>query len=166
MAAGQPGQVVEAEVVLLRSGRAPVRLQQADHVGAHVAPEALFRRLGRDVGVEVLVGVGVRHRQVAGQQVEQRRDVSGPLDRRVPAQRQDAPARPADVAQQQLQDRRGADVLHPHGVLRPADAVDERTGPFGSGVIGHQLADLAESIRRNPADLPDHLRGIPGEVPF
>ena len=38
--AGEPRQVVEAEVVL-RGGRvAPARLEQAHRVGAHVAPEA------------------------------------------------------------------------------------------------------------------------------
>ena len=52
----------------------------------------------------------VRHRDVARQDVVERRDVGRALDGRVAAQREDAAARAADVAEQQLDDRRGADV--------------------------------------------------------
>ena len=110
--------------------------------------------------------VRVRHRDVAGQQVEQRRDVGGALDRGVPAQRQDAAARAADVAQQQLQDRRGADVLHADGVLGPADRVAERGRALASRVLGDRLAYLAEQLRRDAADLLDHLGRVAGEVPL
>ena len=154
VAAGQPGQVVEAEVVRLGRRLAPPRLQQADRVGPHVRPEPLVGALRGDERVEILVGVRVRHRDVAGQQVEQRRDVGRALDGGVPAQRQDAAAWPADVAEQRLQDGRGADVLHADGVLRPPDAVDERGRPLPAGVRRDQLADPEErrpAARRRPA---------------
>ena len=70
--------------------------------------------------------LGVRHREVAGEDVVERRDVGRALDRRVPAQRHDPAARPADVAEQELDDRGGADELDADRVLRPADGVDER----------------------------------------
>src|SRR6185437_482462 len=81
-------------------------------------------------------------------------------------QREDAAAGPADVAEQQLEDGRGADVLRADRVLRPADAVDEGRGPFGSRVLRQQLADPRESLRRYPAGLLDHVRGVAGEVPL
>ena len=162
--AGQPGQVVEAEAVLRRRGRAPVRLEQADHVGPGVGPESLGHGDVADVGVQVLVLARVRHRQVAGQQVEQGGDVGRALDGRVAAQGQDAAARAAHVAQQGLQDRGGADVLHAHGVLGPADAVNHRGGAVPAGVRGEQLADPRERLRRHAAGLLDDLRGVPREV--
>ena len=65
---------------------------------------------------ELLQAVSVRfekrHGQIAGQDVVKRRDISGTLDRSVAAQGEDAAARPPDVAQQQLKNRRGADDLH------------------------------------------------------
>ena len=38
----------------------------------------------------------------------------------MPAQRKNAAARPANVAEQKLQDRGGTDVLRSHSVLGPA----------------------------------------------
>ena len=84
----------------------------------------------------------------------------------VPAQGQDAAAGPAHVAQQRLQDRGGADVLHADGVLGPADAVHERGGPLPAGVLRDQPGDLGELLRRDAADFLDELRGVPGEVPL
>ena len=75
VAAGQPRQVVEAEAVVRGRRVAPPRLEQAHQVGAQLGPVALVRLLVLDVVVEVLRGLGVRHRDVAGQDVEQRRDV-------------------------------------------------------------------------------------------
>ena len=165
VAAGQPRQVVQAEVVLRRRRVAPVRLEQADRVGPHVGPVALARAVRLDVRVEALVPVRVRHRQVPGQQVEQRRDVAGALDARVAAQRQDAAAGPADVAQEQLEDGRAADVLHADGVLRPAHRVAEGRGAVPAAVAQEQVRDLRELLLGHAAHLLDHLRGVPGEVP-
>ena len=90
--------------------------------------------------VEAAVVLRVRHRQVARQDVVERRDVGRALDRRVAAQRDDAAAGPPDVAEQELDDRRGADQLDADRVLRPADRVDERAGPLAAGVVAERLA--------------------------
>ena len=167
--AGDPRQVVEAEVVLRRRRVAPVRLEQADAVGVGVGPEALRRR-GAGRCRSTRRGSGgpwrVRHRQVAGQQVEQRRDVGRALDAGVPAQRHDAAAGAADVAEQQLQDRAGADVLHADAVLGPAHRVDQRGGALAAGVARPGLGHLEERLRGDAADARHHLRGVAGEVPL
>ena len=166
--AGQPGQVVVAEVVV-RGGRVtPVRLEQADHVVLGVGPEPVLRLLRLDIGVQVVrpVVVRERHRQVAGQQVEQGGDVGRALDGRMPAQRHNPAAGPAHVAEQRLQDGRGPDVLHADRVLGPAQAVHERGGPVAARVLGDQPGHLAELLRRHAGHLGHQVRGVPGEVPL
>src|SRR6202035_6090458 len=160
--AGDPGQVAEAEVVVGGGGAAEPGLEHADQVGALVAPEAGVRYLG-----EVLVHALARrrHGQVAAEQVEQGRDVGGALDVGVPAQGQDAAAGSAPGAQQHLEDGRGPDVLHPGGVLGPADRVHPAGGlvPAAGGDQGG--GDPGEVGRADAADLLDHVGGVPGEVP-
>ena len=84
----------------------------------------------------------------------------------MPAQGEDAATRPAHVAEQRLQDRRGADVLDADGVLGPAEAVDERGRAVAARVGGDELAHLGEQVLRHPADLLDDLRCVAGEVPL
>ncbi len=164
--AGDPWQVVEAEVVVGGGRVSPVGLQQAHRVGPHVAPEPGLALVGLDVGVEVLVELGVRHRDVARQDVEQRRDVGGPLDAGVSAQRHDPAAGATDVAQQHLQDRRGADVLHADAVVGPAHRVAERAGALASAVARERVGYPRELLGRDAADLLHHLRGVAREVPL
>ena len=76
----------------------------------------------------------MRHRDVAGQDVVEGRDVRRTLDVRVPTKREDAAAGPPHVAQKELDDRGRAYVLDPDRVLGPADRVDERRGPLAPGV--------------------------------
>src|SRR5205807_132650 len=83
-----PRQVAEAEVVVLPSVRPPPGLEHADGVVRHVPPVAARRRVQLHEALQVLVRAGVRHRDVAGQRVEQRRHVRRSLDRRVTAQRE------------------------------------------------------------------------------
>ncbi len=163
---GQPRQVVEAVVVVGGGRVAPPGLQQAHRVGPHVSPEAGPALVGRDEPVEVLVLVRVRHRDVARQEVEQRRDVGRALDAGVPAQREDATAGPADVAEQGLQDRGGADVLHADAVVGPADGVTECRRALAPAVAGDRVGDLRELRRLDAADVLHHLRGVAGEVPL
>src|SRR5690348_8020263 len=80
------------------------------------------------------------------------------------AQREDTAAGPSDVAEQQLQDRRRADVLHADGVLRPADGVAEGGGALAPGVRRDRLGDAQEDVLRRPADLFDELWRIAREV--
>ncbi|MNM72825.1 hypothetical protein D3C81_845270 [compost metagenome] len=63
-----------------------------------------------NVGVVILFGLG-RQGQVTRQQVGQQAEVGQALDVGVPAQGVDAPARHADVAQQQLHHGRATDHL-------------------------------------------------------
>ena len=159
---GDPRQVVEAEVVALPGCVPPVRLEQADQIRLHVGPEPSLGRVGLDELPQVLVPVGVRHRDVARQQVEQRGDVARPLDAGVPTQRHHPAARAADVAQQQLQNAGGADVLRAGAVLGPPDRVGEGAGPLTATVGGQCVGDLSQQVRRHPTDPLDHLRGVPG----
>ena len=76
--------------------------------------------------------LAVGHRQVAGQDVVERGHVGRSLDRRVAAQRHDPASRPADVAEQQLDDGCSPDVLRTDGVLRPTDGVAERRRPLST----------------------------------
>ena len=122
------GRCGEAVVVLRRRGVAEPGLQQRDDVLVEVRPPAALGAARRRCSPRASArsSRAARHVQVAGQQVVERRDVGRALDRRVAAHRHDAAARAADVAEQQLEDRAGADHLHAGGVLRPADRVDER----------------------------------------
>ena len=159
------GQVVEAPVVVGRGRLAPPGLEQADEVGVHVAPEAALLGVLLEVGGQVRVALGVGHGDVAGQQVVQGRDVGGALDGGVAAQGHDPAAGPADVAQQQLEDGRGADVLGPDRVLGPADRVGEAGRPLPARVLAQQLGHLQELVGGDAADLLDQLRGVAAEVP-
>ncbi len=108
--------------------------------------------------------VGVWHRDVAGQQIEQRRDVARALDARVAAHRHHPAAGAPDVSEQQLQHARGSDVLHPDGVLCPADGINERGRAIRTRVLGEQLADTRELVCGHAAHLLHHLRRVAGVV--
>ena len=61
-----------------------------------------------------------------------------------------AAAGPADVAEQELDDRRGADDLDADGVLRPADRVGERAGALAARVRAERLRDQRKSSTEQP----------------
>ena len=82
----------------------------------------------------------------------------------MPAQRHDAAAGAAHVAEQQLQDRGAADELRAQGVLGPADGVGEAGGPLAAGVLRDRAGEVAEVVQADPADVADHLRGVAGIV--
>ena len=106
-----------------------------------VARRAASRPRGNPASVSCFLStVGRRH--VAVDRVVERRNVGRALDRGVAAQRHDAAARPADVAEQKLQQRAGADDLDAVGVLRPGDGVGERRRPVRAGVGQDRLGDL------------------------
>ena len=117
-------QIVEAEVVLLGRPRRPTTPSAARPCSGCRSPHTpVSGPVELDELVERRVRLRMGHRDVAGQDVVERRDVGRALDVGVAAQRQDPAAGPPDVAEQQLDDRRGADVLHADGVLGPADRV-------------------------------------------
>ena len=163
--AGELGDPVETPVVLLRRVLAEVGLEQADGVGVTLLPETGLVRVAHrpQVVVEGLLLDG-RHRQVTRQQVEQRRDVGAALDRRVTAQRHDAAAGATHVAQQQLEDRRGADELRAQGVLGPAQRVGEAGRALAAGVLRDCVGEVVEVLDGDAAGLLHHLRGVAGVV--
>src|SRR2546421_4064089 len=77
---------------------------------------------------------------------------------------EDPAPRPPDVAEQELDDRRGPDVLDADAVLRPADGVDECRGPVAPGVGAQLLSHSEEERPRDAAGLLDGLRGVAGVV--
>ena len=80
----------------------------------------------------------------------ERWNIGRALDRRMAAQRHDACAGPAEIAEQQLEQRRAADDLRTVGVLRPGDGVRERRGALGSGVIEQRLRNFQKCVARQP----------------
>src|SRR5438067_1083719 len=162
--AGHGGQPLEAPLVVLGGVLAVPGAHQRDEVSGEIGPEPGSRRVGLHVLVESRMH-GVRHRDVAGEQVEERGDVRRSLERRVTAQRHDAAAGPPHVAEQQLDDRGRADVLHADGVLRPADRVAEGAGALAARVPAQLLGDADDQIGRDAADLADELRRVARIVP-
>ncbi len=81
------------------------------------------------------------------------------------AQGHNAAARPAHVAEQQLQDAGSAYDLHAGGVLRPAQRVGNASGPLASGVGAEQFRDAHKLFRLAAAHLGNDLRRVAGEVP-
>ena len=112
--------------------------------------------------VEILVG-RIRNFQIARKIVEDARHVGGALNIGVAAQRVHAAAGASDVAQQQLQHRRGADDLRSEAVLRPADRIDDGGDLLGVAVLadgGEQIGGLEELILRNAGDALHHFRRV------
>src|SRR5262249_17624312 len=146
------------EVVVRGGDVAEPRLELADNELGEVRPVRRGRRLLLDVIEQrVVLAEGAGRVQVARLDVVQRSDVGRSLDGGVAAQRQDAAARPADVAQQQLQDRRGPDHLYAGRVLRPADRVANGAGAVGAGVVPQRLRDLQENFLGRAAHLLNQL---------
>ena len=70
------------------------------------------------------------------------------------------------IAEQQLDHRHGANVLCAHGVLRPAQRVQERRGfVFGAG-FSDVFADFQEISLRRTANVFDNIRRVAGNVLF
>src|SRR5690625_704698 len=78
----------------------------------------------------------------------------------MPTQCHDASARPADVAEEKLDDGCSANVLDADGVLRLAHRVDPARRALAAAVRGHVLADLVELLAADPAHLLDEFRGV------
>ena len=78
-------QLLEQPLVLLGRVLPEVRLHQADPVRLEVAPPSGGRDVRLHEVVEVAGVLGARHRQIAREDVEQRRDVRRALDRGVAA---------------------------------------------------------------------------------
>ena len=104
-----------------------VSLQSADEVLRVIRPETGFFCVVTQILLKGLIAFA-GHREIAGKNVVKRRNISRTLDRRVTAQGHDAAAGTPDVAEQQLQNRGGANDLHAFGMLRPSKRVTNRGG--------------------------------------
>src|SRR4029453_6186307 len=122
MIAGEFGKEAVTEIIFSRCVFPVVRLQRAHEVLRVIRPEAGLFRVVSEIMVKSLVAL-TRHGQIPGENVVERRNIGGALDRSMTAQRQNPAARPADVSKQQLQNRSRANDLHALGMLRPADCV-------------------------------------------
>ena len=132
-------------------GVAVPRLEQADDELAEVGPVAGGHTFVRDVGIQRVMGpVGRGLGQIAGQDVIQGRDVGRALDAGMASHGHDAAARPADVAEQELQDAPAADHLRAGGMLRPAQGVDQDARPLATGVGAEQLGNAHELSGEQP----------------
>src|SRR4029077_3588847 len=131
MIAGEFGKEAVAEIISRRCVFPVVRLQRAHEVLWVIRPEAGLFRVVIEIVLKSLVAL-MRHCQIPGKDVVERRNVSGALDRSVTAQRQNPAARPADVSKQQLQNRSCANDLHALGMLRPTYCIANRGGPLRS----------------------------------
>ena len=142
--------------------QADVELAVVLPVGQLPGPQRLERTLG-NVGVVVLFGIA-RQCQVTGQQVRQQPEVGQALDVGVPAQGVDAPARHADVAQQQLHHGRAADHLRAGRMLGPAQSVEDRHGLARLRAGGDLFPDFFHRILRHAADLTGQFQGVAAVV--
>src|SRR5262245_37693363 len=106
----------------------------------------------------------MRHREVAREQIVERRYVGRALDRGVASQREDAAPGTADVSEQELEDARRSDVLRADVVLRPSDGVAEGARALSSRAPRKRLGDKDELLARDAADPFDHLGRVAPEV--
>src|SRR5713101_7730400 len=113
MVAGDLRDPVVAEVVFGRCVLAVVRFQQADEVGWKIIPETSWLCLMRQVIAQRrFAAIAAGHWQITRQSIVERWNVGRALDRRVTTQCKNAATRATDIAEQQLQDGRGANDLN------------------------------------------------------
>src|SRR5438105_3591958 len=86
------------------------------------------------------------------------------LDGRMPAQRDNATARPSDIAQEQLQQCAATDHLGSVRMLSPSHGVAESGCVIPAGIRQNSLSDFQEDRFRAAGYALHHLRGVAGEV--
>src|SRR5215471_18954808 len=130
---------IPTELVLLRRSVSIEGLQIRNDELRHIRPIARRQCLSREVILQRVVRLERRgRRHVALDRVIECRNVRRALDRGMAAQRHDTRTRPADISQQQLQQRAGTDYLDAVRVLRPGNGISKgrrfvraRTGQNG-----------------------------------
>ncbi len=163
------GHPVVGKLVFRRRRGAVVGLHQAGVPLREVLREGHLARAQGLAGARGQVGrtvdVGVdRRAHVTRQHLGVGAHVGDALHVGVPAQRVDAAARPAHVAQQQLDHGHGADVLAAHRVLRPAQRIADRHHLVGRRGLAQHLRDLQELVLRRAGDLAHQLGRVAREV--
>ena len=154
-----------AEIIFCGRALTVVRLECTHDVFRIVRPEASFFRVVIEILLKRVIAFA-RHREIAGQNVVQRRNIGRSLDRRMTPERKNPAAGPANISKQQLQNRGRANDLHAFRMLSPTDGVADRSGPLRTGCSSERMRHLVKKVRRNAADFLDHLRCVAREVPF
>src|SRR5437868_481917 len=131
MIAGYARQPVKSEVIFFFCLVAIPGFQEADNVLVKVAPPSCIAAMAVYVLLES-VGIALPkwHRQVAGQDVVESRNVGRSLNAGVSAEGKDASAWPADISEEKLENAGGTDDLHTCGMLCPTDGVANGSGFF------------------------------------
>ena len=158
--------------VVFRLGGVPVEsFQQRDGKLGSVAPVVeripflrLSRSRGNPLGIsgKILV-VRIRHFEVAGKVIENAGHIGGALNIGVTAQGVNSTARPANIAQEQLDHGSGANDLGAVGMLRPPHGVNNGTDFFGVAFIpnrGEDVGGFQELVFVRPGDLGDIFRRV------
>ena len=78
----------------------------------------------------------------------------------VPAQRHDAAAGTADIAEQALDDRGRTDDLHADRMMRPAHRVAERAGAFAPGVVRDGVGRSRRNVSRGQPVTRSTISGV------
>ena len=104
------------------------------------------------------------HGQITGQYVIQRRNVGRALNGGVTAQSKNPAARPPNISQQKLQDRRRPNDLHSIRMLRPAHRVADCAGLLWAGSRSERFRGLQENLFGDTAVALHHLWCVTGEV--
>src|SRR5947209_7135956 len=153
--------MIETVVVVLLGGLTVPGLEQAHHVLWGIGPPTGRAVLHAYVVRELLVVFeDVWLSQVTGQQVIQGGDVGAALDAGVTAKCKDPTAGPADVAQELLEYRRGANDLDTYRMLGPRHCVGEGGSALPTGVVDNGLSYLEKAFLWDSADTLDHLRCV------
>ena len=162
-------QPLEAPVVLFLRRVAVEGFHQADVELRIVAPvvhlirQRRFWRVGLKIRLQICL-LFRRQRQVTRQAGGEQAEVGESLNIGVTAQRiYAAPCHP-HVAEQQLDHRHGADVLRTHGVLRPAQRIQEGRCSVCRTGGGQHFAHFQEVRFRRTADVLHHVRRIAGNM--
>ena len=147
----------------------PPRFQQADDILRRVLQPVGAGRIGRhrSHAFQIALQVDVRfHRQleIARQAIVVQSLIRGPLHVGLAAHRVDAAAGDADVAEQQLQDGVGADVLRAVAVLRRAHGVQPGAGAVGSVGRSVEIANAQVVFLRRSGDAAHAVRVVASEV--
>src|SRR5438270_8691810 len=157
----------ETVVVVLLGGLAVPGLEQAHHVLWGVGPPTGRAVLHAYVVRELLVVFeDVWLRQVTRQQVVEGGDIGAALDAGVTPKCEDPAARPADVAQELLEDGRGTNDLDTYRMLGPRHRVGEGGGALPTGVVENRLGYLEKAFRWDAADTLDHIGCVARVVSF
>src|SRR6202040_151212 len=137
---------------LPRRGLAVVSLHLAHEILVEVEPPAGFGFVVVEISSQVAgVFFKDRHGYVTRENVVERRDIRGALNRSMAAQRENPAAWTADIAEEQLQDGCRANDLHAVGMLRPANGVTDGRGFIGTGSGTKRFRKLEKDILRHTA---------------